>query len=936
MHNSMTPREQRKISAAATRLVNRVASYVTAFVMHVRVRERGGADFPHLRYERAVTMAGLLTRSVETGSPVVIHLRDQVNADDDDRGTEVPREVILALRKQGWVSIAGKHLIPRQLLRKLSRIFPRAVDALAYLGGLCGPLWAGTFIRNCNVTVRTIRTKGKQKAGSDGAGRLHPKHPLYSMLDIVPASACAIQIRAMNLETGIFIKGILVPDERCLDEDGNPDIWVDWLQIKGRWKAAAKTKAKASDDPMSTLVVDLGVTGVFDRPVPYSWNYEILGWINRTEETCRIIDSFIHEAIDRYIKNDGDIGFFRQMAEEDEHLSFMAKALELLGLSPKAVPEIRQQLDQRVSSFRYLCVQGAGRKSPALVSVIDNGIPDGHAVMRPLKIDGEWKYLPGDEVAITRYPLVLPQALRTVKIIDPAQCGLGHILIGDHRGEKAVPAGAVYLSEVDLVEGLMGDDDGDMVIVDWDPRTVELFKNRLTFPGFSKNHRFLIEPEEAEGFAKSSAKTDTDEGLDILSQDGRGPVGLATVWQFSFLKLGKPFHALATGVLVQEFIDMAKRVVQYTDPRWAIEPKKWLKNPNGSVQLTDGCKFASDSVWVGEHGLIDMDMLSSWVKEQMAWAKSADLLPWRSSNGRIPLSQCEDLLKRFDGDVENATTLVEHCAIRASELLLRVDAISESEETVELPDLLLKLVERRLGVKMDIRPLGLTSPEYTELRKQSGLHDYGAQLHRICKPGLHTREERNTMIEAEKALLLEQLKGLADPTSASYEGELATKLLLIWVTETSQVGNKHYRSHLNRAFRAVLWEGSPILAIVDPDGKGIAESGCSFMTPERLRATSQYLKNFATTQHGREEMLSLVPNAKPSVFLATQVSLSRSVKHEDEMGIPLTDCPHCTKAVVGQVVSEERRDRSGDFDKHLGALVKKTNVTLGWPDYTKK
>ena len=180
------------------------------------------------------------------------------------------------------------------------------------------------------------------------------------------------------------------------------------------------------------------------------------------------------------------------------------------------------------------------------------------------------------------------------------------------------------------------------------------------------------------------------------------------------------------------------------------------------------------------------------------------------------------------------------------------------------------------------------------------------------------------------------MKGLADPTSASYEGELATKLLLIWVTETSQVGNKHYRSHLNRAFRAVLWEGSPILAIVDPDGKGIAESGCSFMTPERLRATSQYLKNFATTQHGREEMLSLVPNAKPSVFLATQVSLSRSVKHEDEMGIPLTDCPHCTKAVVGQVVSEERRDRSGDFDKHLGALVKKTNVTLGWPDYTKK
>lgn len=941
--DGLSPHEQRKAKRQANRLINRVVSYVQGYVMYVhtsacKVRK---SKFESVYYRRAVTMAGLLVRSLETGTPIVIHLRNEaVDADKKD-GVDVSPALVRAFRENGWAVIKGKHLIPISLLKRLAKVFPRAVDALAYLGGLCGPLWAGTYLRNCTVTVRTIRTKGRRAAGCDGSGRIHPKHPLYTQLDIAPADACTVQIRAMNLHEGLFMKGILVPDERCLDEEGNPDIWVDWLQIKGAHKAEAKVKAKLLDeDPMSTIEVDLGVTQIWNRGIRYSWNFEILGWIKNTPETRRDIDAIVSENIKAYIERGGDLSLFDQMCQDDENLAFMAKALEALNLSPKAVPDIRQRLDKQASAFRHLCVQGAGKKSLSWVAVIDNGVPPGHAVVRPMQIDGEWRYTPGMEVALTRMPIVLPQGLRTVKLIDPAKTGLDHLLISDNRGGKHVPMWTVYLNEVDLVEGLMGDDDGDVVIIDDDPRAVRLFKNSITFPGFTRSHRFLIEPEEAEGFQKSAVLTDTEAGMDIVAHDGRGPVGKATIWQFCFMKLGKPWLALASGVLVQEFIDMAKRVVHHTDPRHALDPRKWVEANDGTVRLADGCKFAPESAYVNEYGSIDMDMLGEWIKNQMGWAKTKVLLPWRPDKRKqLPLSQCEEIVKHFDGDINNAKTLLDHCAFRASWLLLEADRLSEPEEVVDLSSFLPKLISDALGVEVRIPHLDPDSYNMG-LLKESGLSEYGKTLRQICEPhGLYTHSERDVMIEAARMQLVEKLKHLANPRSENYDMELTMKLLQIWVVETTlrPPGHEYYESSIKRAFRAILWEGSPILKIVDPDGEGIKGAGCSFMTPQRLKATMQYLHKLSNTQSGREEMLQLIPTAKPSIFLATQVGIQRSVRHEAEMGLPLSECSHCVRAISGQVVGDQRSDRTGEAQAIVKQLVTDTKASLGWPrTYSKK
>ena len=930
--DGLNKHQQRSAANRATQLLNRATSYILSWLMYIELVncEVRSDEFERVRWGGGVGMAGLLTRTMEAGKPVVIHLRNKVY-DADEKNVEVSDDVIKAFRENGWAVVKGKHLIPISVLHQLANVFPRAVDALAYIGGLCGPLWAGTLLKDCTVTVRTIRTKGKRAAGCDGSGRIHPKHPVFAMLNIAPSDACVIQIRTLNPVTRIFMKGILVPDERCLDGDGNPDIWVDWLQIKGTHKEEAKANAKSSQDPVSTMQVDLGVIKLWNRNVWYSLNFEVLEWIRKTPVTCQIVDAILSENIMSYMERGGWRGIFRSMCQQDENLAFMGKALEMLDLSPKAVPDIANRLDKQVGGFRYLCAQGAGKKSRSCVAVIDNGVPPGHAVMRPLMVDGEWRYTPGTEAAITRYPLVLPQCLRTVKLINPAHAGLDHLLISDNRGGRHVPMWTIYLNEVDLVEGLMGDDDGDVIIMDDDPRVVTLFKNSITFEGFTRDHRFLIEPEEARGFSKSQIRTDTEEGLDIIAKNGMGDVGNPTIWQTKFMELGIPRNALASGVLVQENIDVGKRVVHYTDIRLAADLRNWIAADDGTVRLRDGCKFASDSVYVHSDGSINMDRMSEWMRDTSGRAKTEDLLPWRKTDKRLTLSQCADILKRYDGDINNAKTLLTHCAIRASLLLLKVDAISEPEEIVDLPGVLPRLVSESLGV--EVRVPYISYKEYTKtLLKSSGLEAYGHELKRICTPGKHSHAERDAMIEAARVLLWEDLRQMANPRSENYEVELTAKLLQIWVQETTPHPEKRHGPNIKRAFRAILWPGSPILKIVDPDGKGIEGVGCPFMTADRLDATMQYLLKLCNTQSGREEMLQAIPTVNPSIFVATQIGIHRSVKHEAEMGIPLSECPHCVRAISAKVVSEQRKKTASGHKQEIIDLFYKVKKSLGWPD----
>jgi hypothetical protein len=397
------------------------------------------------------------------------------------------------------------------------------------------------------------------------------------------------------------------------------------------------------------------------------------------------------------------------------------------------------------------------------------------------------------------------------------------------------------------------------------------------------------------------------------------------------MELGIPRNALASGVLVQENIDVGKRVVHYTDIRLAADLRNWIAADDGTVRLKDGCKFASDSVYVHSDGSVNMDRMSEWARDASGRAKTEDLLPWRKTDKRLPLSQCVAILKRYDGDINNAKTLLTHCAIRASLLLLKVDATSEPEEIIDLPSLLPRLVSKSLGVEVRVPYISYKDYQRSTL-KASGLSEYGHELARICTAGKFTHAERDAMIEAERILLWERLKQMANPRSENYEVELTAKLLQIWVQETTPHPDKTHGPNIKRAFRAILWPGSPILKIIDPDGKGIEGTGCPFMTAPRLEATMQYLLKLCNTQSGREEMLQAIPTVNPSIFVATQIGILRSVKHEAEMGIPLSECPHCVRTISGKVVSEQRKKTADGHKQEIIDLFYKVKKSLGWPD----
>jgi len=104
------------------------------------------------------------------------------------------------------------------------------------------------------------------------------------------------------------------------------------------------------------------------------------------------------------------------------------------------------------------------------------------------------------------------------------------------------------------------------------------------------------------------------------------------------------------------------------------------------------------------------------------------------------------------------------------------------------------------------------------------------------------------------------------------------------------------------------------------------------MTADRLDATMQYLLKLCNTQSGREEMLQVFPAVNPSIFVATQIGIHRSVKHEAEMGIPLSECPHCVRAISAKVVSEQRKKTASGHKQEIIDLFYKVKKSLGWPD----
>ena len=196
-----------------------------------------------------------------------------------------------------------------------------------------------------------------------------------------------------------------------------------------------------------------------------------------------------------------------------------------------------------------------------------------------------------------------------------------------------------------------------------------------------------------------------------------------------------------------------------------------------------------------------------------------------------------------------------------------------------------------------------SSSFYRGLKDKSGLTKFGSALRAIGDQCLEP-DEKSAKVNAEYAILHESLRGLTKE-----------ELLLIWTTELTQAeGNSQYReSHTNRAFRSIMFDGSPVLGdlgieIVHP---------CEYLAGPNLELFFGKLQN-------------LVKEGKEANIVDAVVSWADWAEdHEAVTGVLAEDCDHCKRILHSKVVSHLRSQKTGNGRHFTNRVAEICSVANG-------
>ena len=184
-------------------------------------------------------------------------------------------------------------------------------------------------------------------------------------------------------------------------------------------------------------------------------------------------------------------------------------------------------------------------------------------------------------VAVTRYPMLLPQALGVLKVVPAPE----DVLVSGR-----VPKDTIWLSEEDLVSRMQGDTDGDRVILNWDRDTITLYRNRISING-DTDAIFQIEPQRQKEGLKAKALTMSPEGrAKVIANSQEGPMGLATlcmsaIFNYATVAAGGIQQALGWAVMTQECIDVKKHVVIFQDFKYTSRIGSWAIKEDGVFHM---------------------------------------------------------------------------------------------------------------------------------------------------------------------------------------------------------------------------------------------------------------------------------------------------------------------------------------------------------------
>lgn len=845
-----------------------------------------------------------------------LNLEVEVDDNGNEKSTrpEINIRDFIDMEKQGILISGGRwgwvksHISFNWLLR----LFPKVIDARAYNHSLNSPLVPGGFLPNIKVkltTIRSVNTDGEViNAETDGCGRIHPDHELYKQLQR-PGGACVIQFRYINVK-GAFAKGILVPDERCVSNDGNPEIWLDWAQVKGAGKNdAAKCQASNRDVYQHGFI---GVIQCWDRPRQLKWSFEQLQMFNVNPTTTRIIEEWVEEAYAKLL-GEGIEGLLSGIAMDNPQLKLILQLVAVMNhqgsdFSAVSIQMIKNAVIERLQKTLYFIAQGAGKNGKQMVAVMDAGVPEGTIVCAGIA--------PGTELIVHRFPTLLPQGILKLKVVKP---------YAHHMIQGQVLRNAVYMNPKDLVDRIQGDSDGDIVGITTDSRVLELAKHVI-----GKGNVYLVEPK-GEKFATT---THSSEGQRYMRTDPRGNVGGMCIHQSKMFAIQDLDAAIAMAFPYQEAVDVAKKKIEWTDFRAAAHAENWNYDPQTNRYSFDMRMNADE--YEGDD--LPEEMIKDWINGRLRDAgivdpKKQNVLAWRHSNKRIDPATWSDCATRGNWQGGN---LVHYCHDYALKMWQQyAERFNFNVEATPIAHIL-QLLLNTYGVS--INPIQTTWPEYMKgLRVKSGLRTFGQTMQKIMSNN-YTEADRQQRIDTATILLHSNLGKLT-----------VEELELIWRMELTDMfvhvdPNNHRNrtwsivppehantpeekakvrvNNPNHAFRAIAWHGSPIMVLLGIN----AAQECDF-----LKRNMQMEYEGRTYDGTRLEVLVSIAmlDANPQAKMTSMIFNSHlhGTEMKDSSGAPIhgRDCQHCITTLHNTLVQSLRSSRASVEHEFIKKMCKNLN-----------
>jgi len=892
-----------------------------------------------------------LWEAITSGIPVSsIPLRNALPVDPETGKQEaIPAYLWLALLGAGMATFAsskGGHLVPLALMGLVDSIFSKMPDAASYFRGLLSPAQGNGVLKGVEVKLDTIwatypdGTVGP--AGADGRGWIHPKHPYFAQLGVNSDDSCPMQIRVVssNLREAItgmlkdmatfnwksaarvfseiikavsFWKGTLDPDERAVDENGNPTIVLDWLQCKGNLKGLAKDRR--TQGVSSTITVDIAVTKTFDRLGACSLCFEFFERIKNTVRTRKLVKELMCESMESFKKAGGYNGIVERISQDNRMVRLIVELCKRVEVNPLCVPYVRNLVTEHMREWKWFMGQGAGIKCPYGKASILNSVPEGHVfIVPPRGKDGQKLFQHGDRMVVSRYPTVLPQGITVLIVIDPESESfyqeypwLAEVLISRY-GRKTLPDNIMYLNERDLVLRMQGDDDGDECWFSSDSRLVELADNRSFI--FKKGEIILIEPDPMENNSRSNTPLRSWQGLVNVNRDFQGPIGYLTNLMSCAIDKGLRGVMAALALAVQVAIDSGKKVMVVPSLLHAMITSNWKE-----VTRTD--QMGEYKAWVlpsdskkypARTGILDPvtgcyrgKWLQSWANTEVLGGTRkkrvalANVITWRKLRGTDNFIEGPEPGK-------GGGTLVTYMFEVLSGLLKEHEALMSMDvgETVDLADLL------PLALGRTVAPVERGSDEYWAMINKAGLTDYNKSVVSILKLGLNP-DERNEQIEAQQVLLANQLNSSE------------VNNLQIWTSCLTglQPSDGDYDRCLNWAMFAVAFSGSPIL-----NELGIMEEGtCSFLQ-ERFQEIEEWIGSVYHGPSGAEGRT--VGHAATTFLFDSELNEA----HEEEFEVPMHKCRWCREHIRAVATAMMRGNPDPSLAEFAKDLVSRVNAIL--------